>query len=73
MSSKRGWTASGLSRHTGMSIPYMSRVMRGLRNPRVETLKKMAKSLGITVEHLDQKLNKIREERKESKNENETE
>jgi len=64
MSSKkakeRGYNASKLSRETGMSVCHMSRVMRGLRNPTVATLRKMAESMGITVDYLDKKLQGIR-------------
>jgi antitoxin component HigA of HigAB toxin-antitoxin module len=46
----KGLTMADVSRSTGVSISYVSRVFNGLREPRVTTAIKMAQYIGIPLE-----------------------
>lgn len=49
----RGWSQSKLSRRSGVPQSTISEIENGIRrNPTFKTLEKLAKALGITIEHL---------------------
>lgn len=62
MSSTKRFNCSKIHRETGLSISYLSRIWRGERNPRMDTLRKIAGSMKITVDQLDRMLMRKREE-----------
>jgi len=70
--SKR-FNCSKISRETGISISYLSRIWRGERNPRMDMLRAVAGSMKVTVDALDRMLVKKREERAKRMCGNETE
>ena len=51
---------SEVARRTGTTPGYVSLLFRGLRRAKMETLGKMAKALGVSVEDLHTHLTKLR-------------
>jgi transcriptional regulator with XRE-family HTH domain len=47
-----GWSQEDLSRQCGLHITAISRIERGTREPRLETIVKLAKGLGIPAGRL---------------------
>lgn len=45
-----GHTQSELARTTGLTGPYLSMVLAGKRMPRMESMMKLARALGVSVE-----------------------
>ena len=46
-----------ISRNTGLSVSYVSRVMRGVRkNPSILSMELIAKELGVTIDYLRKKI-----------------
>jgi transcriptional regulator with XRE-family HTH domain len=46
-----------ISRNTGLSVSYVSRVMRGVRkNPSIVSMELIARDLGITIDYLRKKI-----------------
>lgn len=48
----RGMSAKALAKSVGISQPYLSQIESGARDGAVETVKKIADALGITVDEL---------------------
>lgn len=49
---KEGWTQDRLSEETGLHRTYISGVERGVRNPTIEIVQKIAKALNADVPDL---------------------
>ena len=49
-----------IARACGVTPTQISYVMRGIRNPSVRLLREMARSLGMTMDELDERLQKVR-------------
>lgn len=49
---ERGWNFEELSRQTGISISYLNEIEKGKKFPKPNNQKKLADSLGLTVEFL---------------------
>ena len=49
LAAEQGATQYGLSKETGLSQPYIGRIMKGDKSPPVETLEKLCAALGITL------------------------
>lgn len=48
----KGWTQEKLEEHSGMDRTYISDIERGVRNPSVKSLEKLAKALKVRVSDL---------------------
>jgi transcriptional regulator with XRE-family HTH domain len=48
----RGWTQEKLEEHSGLDRTYISDIERGIRNPSVRSLEKLAKALKVKVSDL---------------------
>lgn len=48
----KGWTQEILEEHSGMDRTYISDIERGVRNPSVKSLEKLAKALRVKVSDL---------------------
>jgi transcriptional regulator with XRE-family HTH domain len=48
----RGWSQDDLAEHSGVSKVAISRLERGLRTPRVETMRKLSRALGVEPHRL---------------------
>ena len=46
---KRGMTQEALARTAGVSLPYIGRLETGRHDPRLSTLRKLAKALGVPL------------------------
>jgi transcriptional regulator with XRE-family HTH domain len=44
---QRGWTQERLEEHSGLDRTYISDIERGVRNPSVKSLEKLAKALKV--------------------------
>lgn len=44
-----GETQYGLAKTTGLSQPYINKIINGHKTPTIETLEKLCKALGITL------------------------
>ena len=50
---KKGWTQERLAREAGISYNTLIKIERGgIRNPKLETLIKLAKALGVSLDRL---------------------
>jgi len=50
---KKGWSQERLARETGISYNTLIKIERGgIRNPKLETLIKLAKALGVSIDKL---------------------
>lgn len=49
---EKGWTQEKLGEETGLDRTYISDIERGVRNPSLKSLQKLAKALGATVSEL---------------------
>jgi transcriptional regulator with XRE-family HTH domain len=49
---KKGWSQDRLSEETGLHRTYISGVERGVRNPTIEVVQKIAKALNANVPDL---------------------
>lgn len=50
---KKGWTQEKLAQEAGISYQTLIKIEHGgIKNPRLETLIKIAKSLGVSVEKI---------------------
>ena len=49
---QRGWTQPVLAKKSGLSPGYIARVETGRHDPKLSTLVKLAKALGVTVSEL---------------------
>lgn len=47
-----GVSQAELARRTGLTEPYLSMVLHGKRMPRVESMMRLSRALGVTVEML---------------------
>ena len=48
----RGWTQEELADRAGMHFTYVGQIERGVRNPSLVNLHKLAKSLGLSLSGL---------------------
>ena len=48
----KGWTQEKLEEHSGLDRTYISDIERGIRNPSLKSLEKLAKALKIKVSDL---------------------
>ncbi len=48
----------GLAKATGISRPYMSQILNGVRTPSPDMMKKIALALGVDVPRLERELRK---------------
>ena len=48
----KGWTQEKLEEHSGLDRTYISDIERGVRNPSLKSLEKLAKALKIKVSDL---------------------
>jgi transcriptional regulator with XRE-family HTH domain len=46
---KRGMTQEALARAAGVSLPYIGRLETGHYDPKLSTLRKLARALGVRV------------------------
>lgn len=60
-------TYGAIARETGLSVSFVSRVLRGKRDPSVSSLLRLAKALNMTIAQLVKALRK--EKRKNDKEE----
>ena len=50
---KKGWSQERLAREAGISYNTLIKIERGgIKNPKIETIIKLAKALGITLDDL---------------------
>jgi len=50
---KKGWSQERLAREAGISYNTLIKIERGgIKNPRLETLIKLAKTLGVSIDKL---------------------
>jgi len=49
---QRGWTQPVLAKRAGLSAGYIARVETGRHDPKLSTLVKLAKALGVPVTEL---------------------
>ena len=50
---KKGWSQERLAREAGISYNTLIKIERGgIKNPRLETLIKLAKALGVSIDKL---------------------
>lgn len=49
---EKSWTQEKLGEETGLDRTYISDIERGVRNPSLKSLQKLAKALGATVSQL---------------------
>ena len=57
---KKGWSQEKLAREAGISYNTLIKIERGgIKNPKLETLIKLAKALGVSIDEL---IGKISEE-----------
>ena len=49
---ERKLTLKDVSQHAGLSVPYLSDIERGVVNPSIETLRKIAKAYNMKVQDL---------------------
>lgn len=46
-----------ISKHTGLSVSYVSRVLRGIRqNPSIKSMELIARELGVSIDYLRRKI-----------------
>lgn len=50
--SRRGWSQEDFSHHIGLDRTYVSGIERGVRNPTLDVLYKLAQGLGVEVTEL---------------------
>jgi transcriptional regulator with XRE-family HTH domain len=43
----RGWTQARVARRVGVSVPYLSMLERGVREPSLAVLRRLARVLGV--------------------------
>jgi len=50
---EKGWSQEKLAREAGISYQTLIKIERGnIKNPKIETLVKLAKALGLSVENI---------------------
>lgn len=49
---QKGWTQEKLEEKSGVDRTYISDIERGVRNPSLKSLQKLAKALGVSISHL---------------------
>lgn len=49
---EKGWTQEKLEEHSGLDRTYISDIERGVRNPSIKSLEKIAKALKVKVSDL---------------------
>ena len=50
---KKGWTQEKLAREAGISYHTLIKIERGdIRDPRLETVKKLAKALNVSIDQM---------------------
>jgi transcriptional regulator with XRE-family HTH domain len=62
---QRGWSQATLAERAGVSRPYLARLETARQDPRLSTLEKLAKALGVPVARLLQPENYMDEIRAE--------
>ncbi|MBI3887990.1 helix-turn-helix transcriptional regulator [Candidatus Microgenomates bacterium] len=46
---EKGWTQEGLANKAGMHFTYIGQIERGLRNPSLINLERLARALGVNA------------------------
>jgi transcriptional regulator with XRE-family HTH domain len=49
---EKGWTQEKLGEHTGMDRTYISDIERGVRNPSLKSLHKLANAMKVSISDL---------------------
>ena len=65
----KGPSYGQIARETGLSVSFVSRVMRGERRPSVDSLSLLARTLGVSTDTLLCRLEKVRKGRDGDKDE----